>query len=133
MQISILTRLGNEIASKYMNSSASAKHIILTLRFCVSVVLFVYNLLFFLLPQLSLAVSFVIDFEHLLNAVSGLLVIRFGCYHLFDATNTKCLTRANQYIEWFIPTSAMKPTQNNATRFVRRYTERNDNVQYTIV
>lgn len=34
MQISILTRLGNEIASKYMNSSASAKHIILTLRFC---------------------------------------------------------------------------------------------------
>lgn len=86
MQISILTRLGNEIASKYMNSSASAKHIILTLRFCVSVVLFVYNLLFFLLPQLSLAVSFVIDFEHLLNAVSGLLVIRFGCYHLFDAT-----------------------------------------------
>lgn len=74
-----------------MNSSASAKHIILTLRFCVSVVLFVYNLLlfFFLLPQLSLAVSFVIDFEHLLNAVSGLLVIRFGCYHLFDATKTQ--------------------------------------------
>lgn len=47
--------------------------------------------------------------------------------------HTKCLTRANQYIEWFIPTSAMKPTQNNATRLVRRYTERNDNVQYTIV
>lgn len=133
MQISILTRLGNEIASKYMNSSASAKHIILTLRFCVSVVLFVYNLLFFSLAAIVSGSVFCHRLWAFIECCVWFVGYSIWLLSFIWCDNTKCLTRANQYIEWFIPTSAMKPTQNNATRLVRRYTERNDNVQYTIV